>query len=89
MTFPAQLITLIRQGTSRPVPPSVHALAREIIARYGDAAQAILFYGSCLRKGDDAGGIVDMYLLVNNYRRAYRRHSYAFFNKLLPSTIKR
>ena len=87
MTAPERLITLIRQKTSRVAPPSVRALTEEILARYGDAAQAILFYGSCFRRGDDSDGIVDLYLLVDNYRHAYRKRSYAFLNKLLPPNV--
>ncbi|MCK7514406.1 MAG: hypothetical protein MZV70_67245 [Desulfobacterales bacterium] len=34
--------------------------------------QAILFYGSCLRSGDDRGGMVDLYVIVERYRSAYR-----------------
>ena len=87
MTVPARLITIIRQETPREAPPSIKTLTEEILTRYGDAAQAILFYGSCFRKGDDSDGIVDLYLLVDNYRHAYRRHSYAFLNKLLPPNV--
>ena len=87
MTVPAQLITLIRKETARPVPFPVNTLAQDILVRYGDAVQAILFYGSCFRKDDDADGIVDLYVLVDNYRHAYGRHSRAFFNKLLPPNV--
>lgn len=87
MIVPAQLISLIRQATSRPVPSSVNTLAQDILVRYGDAVQAILFYGSCFRKGDDTGGIVDLYVLVDNYRHAYGRYSRAFFNNLLPPNV--
>jgi len=87
MTVPARLITIIREATSREAPPSIKKLIEKILARYGDAAQAILFYGSCFRKGDDSNGIVDLYLVVDNYRHAYRRYSYAFLNKLLPPNV--
>jgi hypothetical protein len=62
-------------------------MVQEVLGLYGHAIQAILFYGSCFRKGDDADGIVDMYLLVNGYRRTYRRSDYAFLNKLLPPNV--
>lgn len=87
MTIPAQFISLIRQECSRPVPPSIKVLAEKILARYGDAVQAILFYGSCFRMGDDAGGIVDLYVLVDEYGHAYRKYSYSFLNKLLPPNV--
>jgi hypothetical protein len=83
MNFPTQLITLIRQMASRPFPGSVHALTQKILSSHGHAVQAILFYGSCLRKRDDVDGIVDLYVIVDSYRQAYRKPSHAFVNELL------
>ncbi len=71
MATPDALLKLIRQEACRPVPPAVQALADRIRATFGDAAAAILFYGSCLRSGDDRGGMVDLYVLVDSYRAAY------------------
>jgi len=87
ITAPAELITIIRQKTSREAPPAIKALTEEILARHRDAAQAILWYGSCFRTGDDSNGIVDFYLVVDKYRHAYHRYSYAFLNKLLPPNV--
>lgn len=87
MTFPTQLITLICQMASRPFPGSVHVLTQEILSSYGHAVQAILFYGSCFRKGDDVDGMVDLYVIVDNYRHVHRKSSHAFLNKLLPPNV--
>jgi hypothetical protein len=87
VSIPPLLTTLIEQESSRPAPPGVQALAGELLDRYGDAAQAILYYGSCLRTGDDSEGIVDLYLLVDSYRTAYRSRRQAFTNKLLPPNV--
>lgn len=87
MTAPARLVTLIRRETSRETPPSLRPLIEAILGQYGDAAQAILYYGSCFRKGDDTEGIVDLYLVVDHYRHAYRGHSYALLNALLPPNV--
>ncbi|MGD8692939.1 MAG: hypothetical protein PVI74_03750, partial [Syntrophobacterales bacterium] len=87
MSIPPLLTTLIDQESSSPAPPGVRALADELLNLYGDAAQAILFYGSCLRAGDDSDGIVDLYLLVDSYRTAYRSRRQAFTNKLLPPNV--
>ena len=46
-----------------------------------------MFYGSCLRTGDDLDGLVDLYLLVDNYRAAYASRIQAFFNVLLPPNV--
>lgn len=84
---PTKLINLIREQTSRPAPAGVRALADELLHRYGDAVQAILFYGSCLRTGDDSEGLVDLYLLVDSYSSAFRKRTQVMANKLLPPNV--
>jgi hypothetical protein len=85
--IPEQLITLVKQPSTRPVSPGVRALSDEILAHYGSAAQAILFYGDCLRTGDDRDGILDLYLIVDSYRSAYSSRGKALLNKLLPPNV--
>lgn len=85
--IPPKLISLIRQESSRPAPAGVRALADELLERYGDAARAILFYGSCLRTGDDREGLVDLYLLVDSYRAALGKRTQAIANELLPPNV--
>jgi hypothetical protein len=65
----------------------VHALADHVRGLFEKTAQAILFYGSCLRSGDDREGIVDLYVLVDSYPRTYSRHIWATLNKLLPPNV--
>ena len=84
MDIPPQLIAAISRRSDRSASAAVRLLIDEILARHGKAAQAILFYGSCLRTGDDLDGLVDLYLLVDNYRAAYTSRIQAFFNVLLP-----
>ena len=51
-------------------PPSaaLDTLVETLRNRHGDSIAAVLFYGSCLRSGDLLDGIVDLYLIVDNYR---------------------
>jgi hypothetical protein len=72
---------------SQPASPAIHALADNLLATYGEAVEAILFYGSCLRTGDDRGGLVDLYVLVERYRNAEPRRILAILNKLLPPNV--
>jgi hypothetical protein len=83
----SQLLTLISRQSTLPAPSGVRALAEEIRVRYGESAQALLFYGSCLRTGDDSEGLVDLYLLVDSYSSAYRGRLQPFLNKLLPPNV--
>ena len=87
MDIPSQLITAIDNRCQRSVSPPISILIDEILVRHGEAAQAILFYGSCLRTGDDLDGLVDLYLLVNNYRSAHSSRIQAFLNALLPPNV--
>jgi len=84
---PPQLSDLVRTAATQPVSPAVRALAEHLRKAHPDAAQAILFYGSCLRSGDDRDGIVDLYLLVDTYHRTYAKHIWAALNKLLPPNV--
>ncbi|MBT8366085.1 MAG: hypothetical protein KJP23_15410, partial [Deltaproteobacteria bacterium] len=87
MEIPIRLINAISRNSVRTASPAVFALIDEIRQRHGQAAQAILFYGSCLRSGDDLDGLVDLYLLVDDYRSAYKSRMQAFLNALLPPNV--
>jgi hypothetical protein len=82
-----QLIDIISRNADRTASPAVNALMDDILKRHGDAAQAILFYGSCLRSGDDLDGLVDLYLLVDGYRSAYKSRLQAALNVMLPPNV--
>jgi hypothetical protein len=87
MEIPSQLISAIDRNASRAASPAVQILIDEILARHGQSARAILFYGSCLRTGDDLEGLVDLYLLVDSYRKAYTGFVPAVLNALLPPNV--
>ena len=87
MEIPSQLLAAINRVSERPASPAVAVLIDEILARHSEAAQGILFYGSCLRSGDDLEGLVDLYLLVDDYRKAYKRRIQAILNALLPPNV--
>ena len=61
----------IERHVAARAPDAVVALGNLLRERFGAHAQAVLFYGSCRRAHDDAGGIVDLYVLVDDYRAAY------------------
>ncbi len=88
MHIPREVIQQIRNITLHSASPPMQALIASIMSRYGEAVQAVLYYGSCLRKGDELDGIVDLYVLVDTYRSAYRgRLLPAIFNKILPPNV--
>jgi hypothetical protein len=87
MGIPSQLISIVSRESGRQASPAVRVLINEILARHGEAGQAILFYGSCLRTGDEFEGLVDLYLLVDDYRAAFKNRWQALFNWLLPPNV--
>jgi hypothetical protein len=77
----------IYRQISQPVPPAIKTLSDTLLAAYGKAVEAILFYGSCLRTGDDRGGLVDLYVIVDRYGSVEPRRILAALNKLLPPNV--
>jgi hypothetical protein len=82
----AELTALIAQELAQPVPAAVRTMADAIRARHAGAALGVLFYGSCLRKPESllADSLLDFYLLVDDYKQAYRGALMAFANRVLP-----
>ncbi len=84
--LPPQLLHLVAQPSSRPLPPSVAVIAAAARQRHGPCVRAMLFYGSCLRTGSD-DGLIDLYLLVDSYRAANASPLRAVLNRLLPPNV--
>lgn len=82
-TLRATIADELRQG----FPAAAGAMAAEIRRRHPQGVAAILFYGSCLRRPDPADGVLDFYLLVDDYRRFYGRALPAMANALLPPNV--
>ena len=82
-----QLTDLLAQSTPRTFIKELLALRDALLQQYSGAVDAMLFYGSCLRSGDALDGLVDLYLVVDDYRKAYRKSLPALFNRLLPPNV--
>ena len=80
------LPALIESEISRSVMAEAEALASAILDAHGDAISAIVFYGSCLRSGDPTG-MLDFYVLVDDYAAYYGKSIPAFFNRVLPPNV--
>ncbi len=83
----AGLHDLVAAELSEPVDARVSALATALAALYPDAARAVLFYGSCLRQRELDGLMLDFYLIVSNYRDAYRSGWLVAANTLIPPNV--
>src|SRR3954454_6610775 len=78
---------LVRAELAEPVDPRVSAIAEAIAALHPGAARAVLFYGSCLRQRELDGLMLDFYLIVSDYRDAYRSFWLKLANALLPPNV--
>jgi hypothetical protein len=85
--LPAALVQLIAAENSAPAAPSIMAVAEAARRRHGAGIAAVLFYGSCMRDGDDAGGVVDLYLLADSYEKVHRSPLMRLLNRLLPPNV--
>jgi hypothetical protein len=82
-----ELASLVEDELTQPVLPEVRVLAQVIAAQYGNAARAILFYGSCLREARLDGLMLDFYLIVSDYRDAYDARWMSTANRLIPPNV--
>lgn len=81
------LEALVAAELAVPLEPRVAAMAAALAGKYGEAACAVLFYGSCLRTTELEGQMLDFYLIVSDYRAAYGRSWLARANALLPPNV--
>lgn len=75
---------------AQPVGSAAGALVDAIVRRHGRAVDAVLFYGSCLRRGDPTAAedpVFDFYVLVDDYRHMYKGRLAAVANALLPPNV--
>jgi predicted nucleotidyltransferase len=86
-SIPEAILNLVRCKAAQAPAAAIQSLMEAARARHGDAVQAILFYGSCLRSGDHRDGMVDLYVIVDRYRKAYRSRYWALLNKMLPPNV--
>lgn len=82
-----RLTELVSAELKRPVPSEARALADALAAENGPCVMAILFYGSCLRN-QTVEGVLDFYILVENYRDYYSSRLSAVANAILPPTVQ-
>jgi len=83
----SELQQLVAEELSLPVDPRVRTMAEAIAAKHAPASRAVLFYGSCLRQKQLDGLMLDFYLIVADYRSAYRKRWLATANRLIPPNV--
>lgn len=81
------LRSLIAAELAVAVDSRIAAFAAAIAAPYGEAARAVLFYGSCLRSEQLVGEMLDFYLIVSDYDAAFEQPWMAKWNRRLPPNV--
>ncbi|NND69332.1 MAG: hypothetical protein HKN19_17205 [Halioglobus sp.] len=74
-------------GPDPTADATLAALLEKLCAERNNAVCAMLVYGSCLRSGDIYDGLLDLYVVLDNYRDAYRGALPALANWLLPPNV--
>ncbi len=86
--IPQVLRSTIRTHLSGPIHEAVRAISNQLVAKEGgESIKAILHYGSCLQKGDPYQGIVDLFVVVDDYRSYYGAGLPAMANRILPPNV--
>jgi hypothetical protein len=85
LTLP--LLHTVAGECALPVAADLHLLVDVMRSRFGDALSAMLFYGSCLREGDLTEGLVDLYVLVDDYANLRNGEVTQFAPVWLPPTV--
>ncbi len=81
------VLEIVSQPSARPIPVSIEAAGNFLAEKYGKAVQGILLYGSCLRAGTDQDGLVDCYVIVDQYASVYQSVWLALLNRWLPPNV--
>ena len=81
------VLEIVSQPSAQPIPASIQAAGNFLAKKYGQAVQGILLYGSCLRAGTDQDGLVDCYVIVDEYASVYPSAWLALLNRWLPPNV--
>jgi hypothetical protein len=77
---------IVQKWNMHTASAELAALAEAARQRH-DGVVAVLFYGSCLRSSRVDEGLADLYLLVDDYHRAFGSRLQALMNRLLPPNV--
>lgn len=81
-----RLAALIEAELARPADAAAYKVVEAIRAEHGDAVRAVLFYGSC-RRAAQPDGVLDFYILVDDYHSYHRNLFRSLINRLLPPDV--
>ncbi len=87
MTSPNPLLELRAAQMVEPVAAEFLLPVDALRARFGAGLAAVLLYGSCRRLQDATGGVIDLYVIVDEYSGAYPGRWLRWLNVALPPNV--
>ena len=84
---PQNLIGFIEKSMKGRAQADARWLAKEIIKGFNRNVLGVLYYGSCLRTGKLDSLILDFYVIVEDYKKAYGKALPAFMNRIVPPNV--
>lgn len=86
--LPIRLLNEVAWESKKAVSPDFAPLLDSLKARFGDSLDAVIFYGSCLHSNVSLNeGVVDLYVIVDSYYKAYSERYLANLNTWLPPNV--
>jgi hypothetical protein len=82
-----RLAEIIDAELDTPISIASMAMSDTLRARYGDSVLGIIYYGSCFRTGTERDGILDIFVIVDQYRAVYSNRILAVANQVLPPNV--
>jgi hypothetical protein len=84
---PVSLLELRATHMAEPVVAEFRLPLDVLRARFGESLVAVLLYGSCRRQQDVTDGVVDLYVIVDEYSGAYPGRWLRWLNAALPPNV--
>lgn len=86
--LPAELIDEVAAESKKAVSADFVPLVDALIMRFGESLDAVILYGSCLHSAVSLEeGIVDLYVVVDSYHKAYSERYLATLNAWLAPNV--
>ena len=86
--LPAGLVAEVAAQSNQAVSADFAPLVDALVARFNGSLDAVMLYGSCLHSAISLDeGIVDLYVVVDSYRKAYPQRYLAILNAWLAPNV--
>lgn len=86
--LPVRLLNEVAWESNKAAPTDLTPLVDALTTRFGTSLDAVILYGSCLHSAVSLDeGIVDLYVIVNSYYKAYPGRYLAILNDWLPPNV--